>query len=289
MIHRINDESAPPLIGETINLIYAGSKSLSEIARVYDVGHIEIREANPRIDANRPVSGEEIIIPTSWILPVVMDEGILINLAELRLYFFEPANYDSTQIRTFPIGIGRSGYETPTGNFRVTEKLKDPIWFPPKTSRKFFPYLPMAVPPGARNPLGRYWIQLDLEGYGIHGTNKAASIGKKVSLGCIRLSRENIKWLFHKAYRGMPVKIVNIPVKFGYFKNRLYMEVHKNGLSHETIWEKARQLAREEGIDTPEGEFFRKIIDEGLGIPVPLSKEKSAPKEDHNNAKKQNL
>ena len=263
------DKTSPPVIGETLKLVYAGNKSLSQVARKYGIGHIEIREANPDFKNNSPLSGREILIPTAWIVPQMINKGILINLAELRLYFFETDDESRTKIRTFPIGIGRSGYETPTGDFSITTKLENPTWFPPKTSRKRHPYLQQSIPPGANNPLGSYWIQLDLEGYGIHGTNKADSIGKRVSLGCIRLLEENIEWLYYKAYRGMPIKIVNMPVKFGYMDNKLYMEVHKNGLSNEEIQKEAQHMARKMNLQLDQW-IVDAIVNEALGIPVLL-------------------
>ena len=204
------------LIGEDITHRYEGEESLADLGRRYGVGHLGIGDANLGLDPDDRADGKEIVIPTSWILPERMDEGILINIAELRLYLFRTGDDNVTLVSTFPIGVGRDGFSTPTGDFEVTMKLKDPVWYPHATTRERNRALPRVVPPGPDNPLGKYWIELSLEGYGIHGTNRPSSIGKKISLGCIRLLNEDLEWLFSRAYRGMPVRIINKAVKITY-------------------------------------------------------------------------
>ncbi len=160
------------VIGELRSILYSGIKTPPEIARNFHVGYLELAEANPNLNLLNRVNGKEITLPTSWILPEIMSEGILINLAEMRLYFFHPSKDKGAIVTTFPIGIGRSGYDTPTGDFTVEMKLTNPTWYPNKSSRLRNPSLPIEVPPGPKNPLGKYWIQLSLKGYGIHGTNR---------------------------------------------------------------------------------------------------------------------
>ena len=209
-------------------------ETLIELARKYDVGYNEIIAANSDIDSWIPEKGTKIIIPTTWLLPEVLDDGTIINLAEMRLYYFFTVE-NTKYVRTFPVGIGRQGVNTPTGTFKITAKLKDPVWSVPETIRKEDPELPPFVLPGPDNPLGGYWLQLSVNGYGIHGTNRPYGIGREVSHGCIRLYPEDIKVLFTFAKRGAKVQIINEPVKTGIYNDRVYVEIHHSGKEEEEL------------------------------------------------------
>ncbi len=260
------------VIGESRNILYSGIKTPPEIARRFHVGYLELAEANPNLNLLNRVNGKEITLPTSWILPEIMSEGILINLAEMRLYFFHPSKGQRDIVSTFPIGIGRAGYDTPTGDFTVEMKLKNPTWYPNKSSRLRNPKLPIEVPPGPENPLGKYWIQLSLKGYGLHGTNRPGSIGKKISLGCIRLFPENIEWLFARVKAGMPVKIINMPVKFGMKKGDLYVEIHRNGYTMAELQKEALRIKEEKAYNGIDDDILKDAINKASGIPVPTIK-----------------
>lgn len=209
------------------------NETLIELARDYDIGYNELIAANNGIDPWIPKTGAEIVIPTRWLLPEVLDEGIIINVAEMRLYYFFSA-MGRKYVKTFPIGIGTEGFDTPIGTYKVTAKVKDPVWHIPESIRDEYPELPDFVPPGPDNPLGKYWIQLS-DGYGIHGTNRPFGIGRRVSHGCIRLYPEDIKGLFNLAGPGTKVKIVDEPVKTGIYNDNIYVEVHRSGRSDEEL------------------------------------------------------
>lgn len=261
------------LIGEDITIRYEGDESLADLGRRYGVGHLGIGDANLGLDPSDPAGGKEITIPSSWIVPELMNEGILINLAELRLYFFQRNADNVTLISTFPIGIGRDGFDTPTGDYEVTIKLKDPVWYPHATTRARKPTLPRFVPPGPDNPLGKYWIALSLEGYGIHGTKTPSSIGKKISLGCIRLLEKDLEWLFERAYKGMDVRIINRAVKIAYSEGTPYLEVHRNGLTFSELEAEVWRMAREYAIDRINPALIDKTTGQALGMPIPLKRE----------------
>lgn len=260
------------IIGELRSILYSGIKTPPEIARNFQVGYLELAEANPDLNLLNRVNGKEITLPTSWILPEIMTEGILINLAEMRLYFFHPSKDKETIVTTFPIGIGRSGYDTPTGEFRVEMKIKNPTWYPSESSRINNPKLPIEVPPGPKNPLGKYWIQLSLNGYGIHGTNRPGSIGKKISLGCIRLFPENIEWLFNQVKSGIAVRIINMPVKFGMRGGVLYVEAHRNGLTLVELEKEAFRIKEEKAYAGIDDDILRNAIKKANGMPLPITK-----------------
>jgi L,D-transpeptidase ErfK/SrfK len=203
-------------------------ESLIEIARNFDLGYNEIVEANPGLDAFVPGAGRKVVIPTSWVLPDIPSySGIVINLSELRLYYFFDRGR-SQYVTTFPIGIGREGKDTPVGNFTVVQKIVHPAWHVPESIREENPDLPAVIAPGPNNPLGSHALRLSLGTVLIHGTNKPWGVGRRVSHGCIRLYPEDIPRLFESVQNGVKVMIIRQPIKVGVRGNRVYIEVHKD-------------------------------------------------------------
>jgi L,D-transpeptidase ErfK/SrfK len=221
----IMDNLSSDIIGYVVTHKIRDKETLIELAREYDVGYNEITAANKEVDPWVPERGAEIILPTAWVLPSVSDNEIIINLAEMRLYYFFAAGA-SKYVTTYPIGIGREGFSSPGGSFTITARVKDPVWTVPEHIRQEAPELPLVVPPGPENPLGKYWIQLSVNGYGLHGTNRPYGIGRKISHGCIRLYPEDIQRLYKITTIGIPVRIINEPVKIGKHEGRIYIEVH---------------------------------------------------------------
>lgn len=217
------------MIGHSYTVMATEEQTLLDIAREHNVGYQEIRDANPEVSLWLPGEGTEVIIPARHILPPVPREGIVINLAELRLYYYPPVPEGETPwVETYPIGIGREGYNTPLGITTTTIKLKDPAWYPPRSMRREAAEkgkdIPGVVPPGPDNPLGKHAILLDIPGYLLHGTNQPDGIGMRISRGCIRLYPEDIKSLFVRIPGGTPVNLVNIPIKIGWSSDNLYAQ-----------------------------------------------------------------
>jgi L,D-transpeptidase ErfK/SrfK len=202
-----------------------------EFARTYGLGFDELRQANPDVDPWLPGEGTPVVLPTRFVLPDAPREGIVLNVAAKRLYYFPPAaDGEQRVVETYPIGIGRAGWATPTGETTVVGRARDPVWFVPTSIRREHAEmgdpLPAQVPPGPDNPLGSRVLQLGLPGYLIHGTNKPAGVGMRVSHGCVRLYPEDIEWLYDRVPDGVPVRIVNQPILFGRVGNDLLLEVH---------------------------------------------------------------
>lgn len=217
------------MVGQTYTVLATEEQTLLDIARDHNVGYQEIRDANPEVRVWLPGEGTEVVIPAQHILPPVPREGIVINLAELRLYYYPPASKgEARKVITYPIGIGREGYSTPLGITKTTIKLKDPAWYPPRSMRREAAEqgenIPGVVPPGPDNPLGKHAILLDIPGYLLHGTNQPDGIGMRVSRGCIRLYPEDIKSLFARIPSGTPVNLVDIPTKIGWSSGKLYAQ-----------------------------------------------------------------
>ncbi len=232
--------------GEIIGAIHTykvkNGESLVEIARKFGLGYNEITEANPRLDPFVPGKDLSIIIPTAWILPEGPEhDGIVINLSEKRLYYFF-THKGSRLVATFPVGIGSEGNDTPTGKFRVIEKIKYPTWHVPESIKKERPDLPAQIPPGRGNPLGSHALRLSSKDILIHGTNRPWGIGRSVSHGCLRLYPENILKLFRLVPVGVDVTIVRQPVKVGVKGNKVYIEVHKDDHSRADLKRMATRL-----------------------------------------------
>lgn len=260
--------------------------TLIDIARQHGLGFNEIRHANPSVDPWLPGEGAQVILPTRFILPDAPREGVVINVAEMRLYYYPSTIKDERpQVVSYPISIGRGDWETPLITTSLTAKVKDPSWHPPESVRKEHAAdgdpLPKIVPPGPDNPLGGYALRLGLPSYLIHGTNKPFGIGMQVTHGCIRLYPEDIEALFAAVPVGAPVRIINQPYKAGWHDGELFLEVHAP-LSGSVEVEPAQNITPVVGqvIAATQGrpgypvdwEKVRTVVREHAGIPVAVTR-----------------
>ncbi len=221
------------IVGEVQVIPAKEEDTLLALGRRHGVGYEEMRRANPDVDVWLPGEGTPVTIPSRFILPAAQREGVVINLAEMRLYYYPGEGQPNAgQVETYPISVGRMDWSTPLGESQITEKTENPYWFPPESilterAAQGRP-LPEAVPPGPDNPLGRHKIRLDIPGgaYLIHGTNEPRGIGMRVTHGCIRMFPEDVESLFNRLPSGTRVNIVNQPVKAGWRGNELWVEVH---------------------------------------------------------------
>ena len=261
---------------QSVELTY--QDTLSDVARRYSVGYQEIRNANPDIDVWLPGTGTGALIPTRFVLPDVPLEGLVLNIAELRLYYFPP---DSGKVVTFPVSIGRMDWNTPLGKTSIVRKKENPTWTPPESIRREHAeqgdILPAVVPAGPDNPLGLHALYLGRSGYLIHGTNRPFGIGMRVTHGCMRLYPENVKELFEIVPVGTPVNIVDQPYKAGWQDGVLYAEAHTlyDGDENELPPDYARLRGAVEAVAGDAASFIDwgfvdQVAREGSGIPVPL-------------------
>ncbi len=232
--HRFRfDPEHDEVVGELQVTHVQGEDTLPDIARRFNVGYEEILRANPGVDPWLPGVGRAIVVPTQFVLPDAPREGLVVNLAQLRVYYFpkpkkgEPDDGLRTVI-THPIGIGKIGWQTPEGSTKVTSKQKNPTWTPPLSVRKEHKEngdpLPPRVPPGPDNPLGAYKMTLGWPSYLIHGTNKPYGVGMRSSHGCIRFYPEDIAELYDQIPVGTKVTVVNQPFVFGWHKDAMYVQ-----------------------------------------------------------------
>jgi L,D-transpeptidase ErfK/SrfK len=266
------------VVGQTFTLNTRWEETFSDIARIYDIGYRQMVAANPKVDAWLPGEGTKVVIPQQYILPPGPRKGIVINLAELRLYYYPE---DRPVVVTYPIGIGREGWSTPTGETVVIGKKEGPSWTVPASILKEHEEdgdpLPPVIPPGPNNPLGTHAIYLGLPGYLLHGTNKPYGVGMRVSHGCIRLYPENIKQFFKQVKKGTPVRIVNEPYKAGWLKGELFVQVHPPLVEYieekgHNYTELVNSVIERLGEDQrkPDWPLLHEYAENKTGIPMPL-------------------
>lgn len=194
-----------------------------DIARHFGLGYVELRAANPGVDPWAPTPGAELVIPSFNLLPRAEQRGIVVNLGDMRMYYFKTPGKEPL---TYALGIGREGLATPTGETSIIRKAAGPSWFPTERMRKEKPHLPVSVPPGPSNPLGTHAMYLGWPTFLIHGSNKPWGIGRRVSSGCMRMYPEDIKELFDITPVGTKVTVVDQPILVGWLDDGLYLEAN---------------------------------------------------------------
>lgn len=266
--------------------------TLPGIGRMFNLGYDEIARANPDLDTWLPGDGAKVVLPTQFILPEAPRDGLVLNVAAMRLYYFAPPDAaGNRELYTHPIGIGRVGWATPLGSTKITAKAKNPAWYVPESIRKEHAEagdpLPAVVPPGPDNPLGDHALRLAMPGYLLHGTNKPAGVGLRVSHGCIRLYPEDIASIYEMVPVGTAVHIVEQPYLVGWHGDRLMFTAHVPLEESGGDWLSALELidrrvqAAPEGVDYVEIDWRRvaRIAREGRGVAYPILVDSPAPED----------
>ncbi len=271
------------MVGDIQIAIARHEDTLLDIARHYNLGYDEIIAANPGVDPWLPGEGTRVVLPTRFVLPDAAREGLVLNLASLRLFHYPRRDKAETAVViTHPIGIGREGWQTPQGKLRITQKIDQPHWTVPASIRREHAQmgdpLPPVVPPGPDNPLGEFAMRLSRPSYLIHGTNKDWGVGMRVSHGCVRLYPEDIASLFPKIPVGTQVNIVNQPYRAAWLNGTLYLEAHRPLSEDLERWGDSLNPMEEEVRNKAAGKTgavdwdkARQVAREALGIPVPIS------------------
>ncbi|MZR31916.1 L,D-transpeptidase family protein [Sneathiella sp. DP05] len=266
--------------------IYTAEKlrTLSSIAVASGIGYVELRSVNPATDPWDVKPNEKLLIPDRHILPRNLQPGFTVNIGDMRLYY---KGKTEGEIRSWPIGIGREGRRTPVGAMTVTELRENPTWRPTRRMRELDPDLPAAVPPGPNNPLGKYAVRIGWDGYVLHGTNKEPGVGRRVSSGCVRLYDKAIEEVFNLAKVGMPVTLIDEPLKVGWDGKAVYLEAHPTGPQADQIeltgkfdpspadlseiQRTAVAKAEAHGLSRIDWAAFDRIIQERRGLPEKIA------------------
>ena len=238
----------PAIIGTQQTYTTRYEDSLVDLARKHGLGYTEIVVANPGVDPWVPGSGKEIVLPTAHLLPEGPRQGILINLADQRMYLFLP---DGVSVESVPLGIGNEGWDTPKGSTKVVRKKKNPTWYVPRSVREDQPELPAIVRPGPDNPLGTRAIYLGWPAYLFHGTNKPYGVGRRVSHGCVRLYPEDIERLYDSIKIDTPVTVIDQAMKVARIEGELWLEVHPSQKQSDEV----EQTGKLSPAKPPEFEF----------------------------------
>ncbi|MDI3324733.1 L,D-transpeptidase family protein [Pontibacterium granulatum] len=248
--------------------------TLVSIARRFGVGYDEIIRANPMLDIWLPEAQRDLQLPLQFILPSGSRQGLVLNLAEMRLYYYP--REEPVRVYSYPVGIGREGWQTPVTTTRIVSKVTDPNWYPPQSIREEAlatgTALPDLVPAGPENPLGSHALRLGLSGYLLHGTNRPAGVGMRVSHGCIRLYPEDIVALFAQVEVGTKLRIIDEPFKLGWLNDQLYLEVHPAAYTSSDAGKSslAQLLAALRNMESVGLNSFaiQEALDEASGVPV---------------------
>ncbi len=268
------------VVGEPQIVFTRSTDTFSDLAREYGLGYDELVAANPGVDPWLPGKNTPILLPTQYVLPDTPRRGVILNIASKRLFYYPAVDEGQlVQVMTYPIGIGRMGWETPLGNTQVVAKARDPHWYVPWSVQQEYKErgnpLPSVVPPGPDNPLGSHVLKLEMPGYLIHGTNQPYGVGMRVSHGCVRLYPENIELLYSMVDIGEPVSIVNEPLLIGRLNGELYLESH-SPLEDDTITPDERlqkildKARNSSGAFSEQSElgYAKAIAGDARGIPV---------------------
>jgi L,D-transpeptidase ErfK/SrfK len=295
--HRFFVEPGSDMVGHVQVTRARQEDTLPDLARRFNIGYEEIVRANPGVDPWLPGEGTPIALPTRFVLPDSPREGIVINLAAMRLFYYLPRKDRQAplEVVTHPIGIGRVGWSTPEGRTEVVARVRDPSWIPPASVRKEHAEngdpLPDRVPPGPDNPLGRHMMRLGWPSYLVHGTNKPYGVGMRVSHGCIRLYPEDIAGLFDMVPVGTRVTVVNQPYLLGWDADVLYVQAYGPLEDDDRDWQHGPASLRKKGAKSRsplwqriqkadasiDWERARELSQAPSGIPLPVSAGHESP------------
>jgi L,D-transpeptidase ErfK/SrfK len=242
--------------------------TFAAIGNQTSLGYLELVKANPAVDPWLPGEGTVITLPRRYVLPDVERKGIVINLAEYRLYYFTDAG-----VQVYPVGVGTEDNPSPVTDAKVTMALESPAWYPPASIRAEYEamgeYLPRMIPPGPGNPLGSHALMLSARGYLIHGTNKQFGIGMQVSHGCFRMYNEDISRFVYEVSKGTPVNVIREPVKIGMHGNEIWLEVHRphedySAEEREALWQAVSETVKAFREQRPGVEMQRSAIEQAV-------------------------
>ncbi|MGM0985680.1 MAG: L,D-transpeptidase family protein [Pseudomonadota bacterium] len=270
------------LVGEVYTIVTESGDTLIDIGHEHGIGYEEMVRANPDISIWAPFEGTEVVIPGRFVLPDEPREGLVINVAEMRLYYYPETEEDEPpRVETYPIAVGRMDWKTPLGTTRIIDKVKNPAWYPPASIRREHAEagdpLPSVVPPGPDNPMGTRKMRLGIPGYLIHGTNRPEGVGMRVTHGCIRMLPEDIEALFPRLPTGTQVKLINDTLKLGWADGTLHVQAYpyleeEDGTTIQRITEAIEQVDKTvSGLDYPvDYARLREVVEVPRGMPVAL-------------------
>ena len=277
--HEFDLSGDQALIGEIAAVDTRENDTLPDVARHFGLGYNDITAANTGVSAWTPQPNSRVLLPLQFIVPDAPRKGIVLNVANMRMFYYPKK--DRNKVYTYPVGIGRDGWNTPMGLTSVAVKTPNPDWHvPPSIHREHAEkghYLPSVVRSGPDNPLGFYAMRLAIGSYLIHGTNKPFGIGMQISHGCVQMYPEDIEVLFKKVSVGTPVRIVHDPYLTAWDNNMLYLEANeplekwansKRQLKKQ-VSKELRKIAKQHNAEV-DWDKVDHVIERSNGIPTPV-------------------
>lgn len=274
-----NAFGADIVVGDEIRHVVQKKENLYLIGAKYGVFWKTIAREN-KLDIKEPlVKGTVLKLSTRRIVPKVLNEGIIINIPDRTLYFFKDGN-----ITYFPVGLGVpakseiSDWRTPIGKFYVKNKRKNPIWHVPPSiqleNAMKGKEIEETVPPGPRNPLGKYAIETSIPATLIHATIWPGSVYRYTSHGCIRMLPEHIEQLYPMVDVKTKGEIIYEPVKLAvHDSGKIYLEVRTDIYKkHKSIKEYVSKTIEARGIsDKVDWQKIDKLIQNEDGVAQDIS------------------
>lgn len=260
------------VIGQQAVHVVTHGETLGKIAQAFGMRTSLAARMNGLTDLNRLRVGQRLILSNRHIVPAVLADGLVINAGDLLLYWFKGGDL----LGAFPVGVGRVAWETPPGRYRIVGRRRDPVWHvPPSIQREMREKgqpVKRVVPPGPDNPLGKYWLQLSLPGYGIHGTNAPRSVGRYTTHGCVRLRPEDIERLYREVPSDAAVSIVNVPIKLARADGGTILVEAHDGATPEAAAAFIERLEHSDMIGLLDMTLVRCVLRDAWGVAVDVSK-----------------
>jgi L,D-transpeptidase ErfK/SrfK len=272
---------APAVIGTLRTYAIQEGDTLLDVGRYFSLGYNEITAANPGVDPWLPPTGEVVVLPTEHVLPATRS-GLVVNIPEMRLYYFHGDDAGGRLVTTYPVGLGRDDWRTPQGSFKIRGKTESPTWVIPESIRaeriRDRGDARSSIAGGhPDNPLGPYRLELTLPMYALHGSNMPWGVGMQVSHGCIRLYNEDMADLFRMVRVGTAGEFLYQPVKVGTRGGLIYVEVHSDiyRLRPSLEADAERMLQQYGWSDRIDRRRLRRALAEQSGFPVVISRDAS--------------
>lgn len=277
--HEFDVLGGQTMVGSIASVETLEHDTLPDVARHFGLGYNDITAANKGVSPWTPRANSRVILPLQFILPDAPHKGIVLNVANMRLYYYPKK--EPNKVYTYPVGIGRDGWNTPMGTTSIAVKTPNPDWHvPPSIHREHAAkghILPSVVRSGPDNPLGYYAMRLAIGSYLIHGTNKPFGIGMQISHGCVQMYPEDIEVLFNKVPLGTPVRIVHDPYLAAWHDGMLYLEANEpleKWLNNKVqlkkqVTKELRKLAKEHKVEV-DWDKVNRVLDRVDGVPSPV-------------------
>lgn len=228
-------QELPPLshqiVGRKFDYTIQKGDNWIKLAAHFGVGAAVIAADNGVALGSIMTAGKTLRIDNRHVVPSPLADGIIINLPQRMLYFFQ----DGKLKGAYPAAVGRVApqWRTPIGKFRIIDLREHPTWRVPDSIQQEMRAngdKPVSVvPPGPDNPLGDYWIGISLPSIGIHSTNSPLGIYGFHTHGCIRISPANAESLFKSVEIGGRGEVVYEPILLARTSDgRIFLEVNRD-------------------------------------------------------------